>query len=48
MTNKQSKHKETKEKPEKSVPDDQSNVRVDSFIKIYDPESKQIYLETRA
>lgn len=44
---KQVEQQETKAKSSDRVPDDHSNIRVDSFIKIHDPESKEIYLETR-
>lgn len=48
MEKENAKQKKTKEKAANAVPDDQSNIRVDSFIKIFDPESKKVYLETRA
>ena len=31
-----------------ATPDEQQNIQVDSFIKIFDPESKEVHLETRA
>ena len=31
-----------------ATPDEQQTIQVDSFIKIFDPESKEVHLETRA
>jgi hypothetical protein len=36
------------EKVKDKKPDDKGNIQIDCHVKIYDPESQQVLLETRA
>ena len=39
---------ETDEKPQEPIPDDQSGILVQAVIKIFDPETEEVFVEKRA